>query len=210
MSCQIFNNSKTCELIPNGSPRFLTTATRNTWHQFQYSTSVLKHQSRPVAVKPAAQPKLSVPVHKKALGDASERKKNRKKKRDNAAHSTQESHTINWWNNLGIVTKETSRDKRSALSMVKQETNSGSYDVVDSKRNELPIPETILGAFGGDAILVRLRSVDDSDLMVCADHVSFCYVLLIYLTSRPHRLTKHIFCRLFNSKPSRRTEIKNY
>jgi hypothetical protein len=183
MSCQIFNNSKTCELIPNGSPRFLTRATRNTWHQFQYSTSVLNHQSRPVAVKPAAQPKLSVPLHKKAAADASERKKNRKEKRDNAAHSTQESHTIKWWNNLGIVTKETSPDsqditdsKRSALPMVKQETNSGSYDVVDDKRNELPIPETILGAFGGDAILVRLRSVGDGDLMVCADHVSvmFC------------------------------------
>jgi hypothetical protein len=59
------NISETLELIPNGSPNFLTNATRNAWEKTTYYTSWLAESgvADDVYVVDVVRPKNTAPVH---------------------------------------------------------------------------------------------------------------------------------------------------
>jgi hypothetical protein len=199
MSCQIVNISTTVELIPNGSPNFLTKATRSDWEKSKYYTSWIAEndivdtvdtgvmfatKSQPTQLQQKEKSKL---MDKRFIGPSLEKKTRREKTENSQAHvhATKESDTMMWWKSIGNLGPTSDRSKWwNHLTVVAEDVQENEWDVRkkdvkknientrERMRNHLPVPETILGAFVGDVILVRLRSLNDSDLLMSADDVS--------------------------------------
>jgi hypothetical protein len=205
MSCQIVNVSNTIEMIPNGSPKFLTKSTRNAWEKSAYYTSWLADKDVVDTIKETimfsqhTQPlqlnnkESRNPSGSHGVGLTPVEKKIHKKKNPNNAIDTyvkKEGSTIKWWNAIADLPEYSDKFKWNPIGTIDEEevAKENDWDVrqkdVHKKiaierermRNTLPMPKTILGAFGGNVVLVRLRSVVESDLCVSADDVStpFC------------------------------------
>ena len=201
MSCQILNVLETFQLIPNGSPKFLTKSTRNAWETSKYYTSWIAEDSSvtttndtPMFSRKTQPPQLhtkerkthtghllmdlfrETPIRKKQLKDGDKHKYTKKTgKTLDWWNSIADLPTggAQWWNPSSVAAKDESLDEDNDNQSSAQDDDKKKTATVKARmRNYLPIPKTILGAFDGDAVLVRLRSVVDSDLLVSADDVS--------------------------------------
>ena len=174
MSCQIRNLANTLELIPNGSPNFLTKAARKTWEKTEYDTSWMAEHD--VSLAPTEKPrdcKRNQPpallMNQKNTTKKLEEKKTPKRKTNAQANPhTKISTTIEWWNDLGTLSETPVSNHAHPVDDSHSRLKKKSKCV----ENLLPVPKTILGAWNRDLILVRLRSVGDADLEVMADDVS--------------------------------------
>jgi hypothetical protein len=214
MSCRIVDISQHFELIPNGSPNFLTKATRQAWKKSELYTSwvankddveipeeksMFSYKARPLHLfkKPLSH------ENKQLKKDEEEHPAKKRKKNDKDVYIKHESTTMQWWNSLGTLSCKPQSDKiqvspeleptgethgnpreletreldtrgthSNPCELDTRELDTRELDTRGTHRNQLPVPKTILGAFRGNAVLVRLRSVVDADLLVSADDVS--------------------------------------
>jgi hypothetical protein len=185
MSCQIVNTSATLELIPNGSPKFLTKSTRNEWEKSKYYTSwiadtnIVDRVNTDTMFAKITQPLQLRNRKKKSKLVSLETQIREKKSADSKQriHVQKESTTTQWWN--GMATELPDQDTLKWWNPLESDAHDSRAGVQNNKeiirarmRNHLPVPNTILGAFSEGAVLVRLRSVTDSDMFVSADDVS--------------------------------------
>jgi hypothetical protein len=152
MSVRIINSSETVELIPNGSPNFMTKAMRKIWQASQAPENTedkLTNAKRKTWQK-------QVPGKTKQNNED----KLQKQVPGNAERKTwlkQVPETTKWWMDLG--------SRSNPNKEIKHKNN--------RLENQLPMPRTILGAQTdrNDIVLVRMRSVSDCDLLISSDDV---------------------------------------
>lgn len=141
------------ELIPNGSPNFLTKSAKRSWDQFNQMTpidapSTDDNQNPQKGGILAREKKLK----KTLLQDTQIPKKNvAKKKVEGVDFKKKVAAVQSWWDSVVENRSSSSRQNTS---------------------NDLPEANTILGAANRDTTLVRIRSVDDTDLLISSDTVS--------------------------------------
>jgi hypothetical protein len=201
MSCHIVNVCNTIEMIPNGSPNFMTKSTRDAWEKSKYYTSwvadkdivdtikettMFSEHTQPLQLNKKGSHKPSG-IHAMGLVPV-EKTKHKKNPKGDAIDPflKKEGSTIKWWNAIADLPADSDKFKWNPLETATEKTNTQENDwdarqkdvhikIANERermRNTLPMPKTILGAFEGDVVLVRLRSVVDSDLFVSADDVS--------------------------------------
>jgi hypothetical protein len=120
MPCRILNMSETIEIIPNGSPKFLTKSTRTAW---------LKYIS-----EPRKQDKTKVEKEEVKKEDRTKVEKEEVKKEDRTKVEKEE---VKHWKHWASVTRDWWDSIGSTVS--KSKTRVGMLE------NKLPMPMTILG-----------------------------------------------------------------
>jgi hypothetical protein len=129
-------------MIPNGSSQFLTQSLRRKWIEYFCNIPAdSNHKKRPKKSK-----STDVPTDKRIDVPADKRIAD----------------VVHWWNSIGTL--EASKDIEKGLEAYHHEHW--------RLNNQLPVPQTILGSYRqDDVVLVRLRSMGDSELDVSTDSV---------------------------------------